>query len=71
MNVLDYAVTVERLREEDRGGFVAYAPDLPGCMSDRETQEEAIQNLRDAIIAWIEEAEELGREIPPSISAFP
>jgi antitoxin HicB len=64
MNVLDYPVLVERLSDDDGGGFVAYAIDLPGCMSDGETQEEAIENLRDAIVSWAEQANALGREVP-------
>jgi predicted RNase H-like HicB family nuclease len=38
-------------------------PDLPGCMSDGETPEEALANVRDAVAAWIEEAHELGRSV--------
>jgi len=64
MNVLDYPIQIERLSEEDGGGFAAYAIDLPGCMSDGETQEQAIENVRDAIAAWIEEAAAMGRQIP-------
>jgi antitoxin HicB len=64
MNVLDYPISVRRLSDEDGGGFVAMAPDLPGCMSDGETQEQALANLRDAMEAWLEEASALGREIP-------
>ena len=60
----DYAVVIEPLSKEDGGGFVATVPDLPGCMSDGETREEAARNVADAIAAWIEEAKELGREIP-------
>ncbi len=65
MNVLDYPIHVERLSEEDGGGFAAYAIDLPGCMSDGETQEEALENVRDAIAEWIEQAQAMGRDIPP------
>lgn len=64
MNVLDYPIQIERLSDEDGGGFAAYAIDLPGCMSDGETQEEAIENVRDAIAEWIEEAIAIGRKIP-------
>jgi predicted RNase H-like HicB family nuclease len=39
-------------------------------MSDGETQEEAIANLRDAIVSWIEEAERLGREIPKPMATY-
>lgn len=64
MNVLDYPIRVERLSEDDGGGFVAYAIDLPGCMSDGKTQEEAIQNLHNAISEWLDEAAAMGRDIP-------
>jgi hypothetical protein len=37
-----YNVVVEPLSKEDGGGFVATVPDLPGCMSDGETEAEAI-----------------------------
>jgi antitoxin HicB len=40
-------------------------PDLPGCISDGETYEEAIANARDAFAAWMAAHEEDGREIPP------
>lgn len=59
-----YPIVVVPLPEDDGGGFVGYAPDLLGCMSDGETQEEATSNLRDAIDEWLLEAKELGREIP-------
>jgi antitoxin HicB len=61
---LDYPVIIEPLSAEDGGGFVAAVPDLPGCMSDGETPEEALSNVRDAIAAWIDEALALGRPIP-------
>ncbi len=61
---LDYPVVIEPLTAEDGGGFIAAVPDLPGCMSDGETPEEALDNVRDAIAAWIDEARALGRSIP-------
>ena len=64
MNKLEYTVIVEPLSAEDGGGFIATVPDLPGCMSDGETPEEAIANTQDAIAAWIEAAKDLGRNIP-------
>jgi len=62
---LDYPVLIAPLSEDDGGGFLATVPDLPGCMTDGETPEEALANVPDAIAAWIEAAEELGRTIPP------
>ena len=43
---------------------MAYAPDLPGCMSDGETDSEALNNLRLAVDEWCDEAKRLNREIP-------
>lgn len=54
MAKLDYSVLIEPLSPEDGGGFLASIPDLPGCMSDGETPEEALFNVQDAIAGWIE-----------------
>jgi antitoxin HicB len=64
MNKLKYPVIISPLSEDDGGGFLATVPDLPGCMSDGETPEEAIANVQDAIAVWLEAAQDLGREIP-------
>ena len=63
-NRLEYAVLIAPLSVADGGGFSAVVPDLPGCMSDGETPEEAVVNVQDAILAWIEAARDLGRDIP-------
>jgi predicted RNase H-like HicB family nuclease len=64
----EYPVLIKPLPPEEGGGFPASAPALPGCMSDGETREEAARNITDAIRAWVEEAQSLGRPIPePSI----
>jgi antitoxin HicB len=59
-----YNVEVERLSEADGGGLVAIVPYLPGCMSDGETEFEAIQNAQDAIECWLEAAREYRQPIP-------
>ncbi len=64
MNRLSYPVVVQPLKDEDGGGFVATVPDLPGCMSDGETPEEALLNVQDAIAAWIEAAQDMGQKVP-------
>jgi predicted RNase H-like HicB family nuclease len=61
---LEYAVRIERLAESDGGGYLALVPDLPGCMSDGETPEEALKNVQDAIESWIEAAKESKLDIP-------
>jgi antitoxin HicB len=60
----DYPIVIEPLSGEDGGGFLATVPDLPGCMSDGDTREDAARNIADAIAAWVEEATRLGRAIP-------
>ena len=62
---LEYPVILSPLPPEDGGGFCAVVTDLPGCMSDGETPEEAIANVEDAIAAWIESAKDMGRPVPP------
>ena len=61
---LEYPVIIAPLSAQDGGGFSAVVPDLPGCMSDGETPEEALVNVQDAIAAWIETARDLGRLVP-------
>ena len=46
------------------GRFVAEVPELPGCMADGETYEQAVQNAQIIISEWIEPAKSLNREIP-------
>lgn len=60
----EYAVLVRPLPEEDGGGWVATVPDLPGCMSDGSTMQEAIENVGGAIESWKEACAENGRSVP-------
>lgn len=64
MKPIDYSIEIRPLSEEDGGGFLAIAPDLPGCMSDGETLEEAVHEVVDAIESWISVAKEFGDPIP-------
>lgn len=64
MSTLEYPIVVEPLPTEDGGGFVATVPDLPGCMSDGATPEEAVSNVQDAIVTWIEAAHDLRHAVP-------
>jgi len=49
--------------EKDQS-YIVEAPELPGCMSDGETYEEALRNIQLIISEWKETAKELGRKIP-------
>jgi predicted RNase H-like HicB family nuclease len=44
--------------------FVAEVPELPGCMADGSTYEEALTNARLVIDEWVETAKAIGREVP-------
>ena len=46
------------------GGWVAEVPSLPGCISQGETKEHVIENVRDAIQTWIEGAQSVGMKVP-------
>ena len=42
----------------DEGGYAAYVPALPGCVSEGDTLDEARQNIREAIELYMEPLEE-------------
>ena len=49
--------------EEDQA-FIAEVPELPGCMADGVTYQEAVSHVEVIIKEWMETACELGRPIP-------
>ncbi|MDJ1183075.1 type II toxin-antitoxin system HicB family antitoxin [Roseofilum casamattae] len=58
---LKYPIT---LYPEAEGGYTVAIADLPGCLSQGDTLEEAVANIQDAKMAWIETAWECGDDIP-------
>ncbi|BCV24012.1 type II toxin-antitoxin system HicB family antitoxin [Gelria sp. Kuro-4] len=58
---LPYKVVLHPAQE---GGYVAEIPDLPGCLTQGETIEEAINMIQDAKVCWLRSALEDGVEIP-------
>ena len=52
------------LSRAEGGGWLATIPDLPGCTGDGDTEVEAIADVREAALGWIEAALEMGRAIP-------
>ena len=60
----EYPVVLRPLAPEDGGGWIALVPDLPGCMSDGESADEALHNVKDAIEEWKDAAAHLGRPVP-------
>ena len=45
------------LEPSDEGGFTVFVPALPGCVSEGETREEALANIREAIELYLEPSE--------------
>ncbi len=65
-----YRFTVRPLSKEEGGGYLVEYPDIPGCMSDGETIEEAIANGREALRDCVAVFQESGRKVPkPGIDA--
>jgi len=60
----NYPFEIHPLSEEDGGGFLITFPDLPGCMADGATPEEAISEGRDAFQCWMQAHLEDGRPAP-------
>ena len=42
------------LEPSDEGGFTAYVPSLPGCISEGDTVEDALANIQEAIRLYLE-----------------
>jgi predicted RNase H-like HicB family nuclease len=49
---------------EEDNSYIAEVPELPGCMADGKTYQEALNNAEIIISEWIETAKQLGRPIP-------
>lgn len=49
---------------DDDQAFIAEVPELPGCMADGKTYQEAVANTEVVMGEWIERAKELGRTVP-------
>lgn len=60
--VLEYNVV---FTTEDEGGFSAYVPDLPGCISQGETFEETQGNIKEAIELYLESTDDGLYEVTP------
>ena len=61
---LKYPFEIRQLSEEEGGGYLISFPDLPGCISDGDTIEEAIKSGMDAMNSWLETAKEFNDPIP-------
>lgn len=56
---MKYLVQIEE--DKESGGYAVWCPTLSGCVSQGETMEEAIENIKDAILLYLESMEDLKR----------
>lgn len=52
------------LELNELGGYTATVPSLPGCISEGDTKEEAIANIREAIELYLESLQADGEPVP-------
>ena len=57
-----YALVIWYSKQDE--AYLVEVPELPGCMADGETPEEAVQAAQTAIRLWIEGARKVGRPVP-------
>ena len=62
---MNYCILLKYSAEEKR--YVVTVPDLPGCMADGESPNEAYENAKIVIREWIETAQAAGRTIPEPV----
>ena len=60
-----YSVRLSKLSEDDGGGWIAFVPELQGCLADGESPDEAYTNLKEVVSLWLQVAEEAGKKILP------
>ena len=60
-----YRVLIE---QDEDDVYVAEVPALPGCISQGKTRSEAIDNIKQAIIGYLESLQAHGEPVPPSIT---
>lgn len=63
--MVKYRVIIE---PDEDGIYVVEVPSLPGCISQGRTRTEAIDNIKDAIAAYLESLDAHGEPVPPPIS---
>lgn len=64
MKFEDYPIQIAPLPADDGGGYLVTFPDLPGCIADGETIDEAISESKDAFEAWAMAEQQDKGELP-------
>jgi antitoxin HicB len=68
---LPYTFIIQPYQDESEFYYVGKVLELDGCMTDGETREEALSNLREAMEGWIETKLENGFNVPEPITETP
>lgn len=55
------------IEQDEDGVYVVSVPELPGCISQGKSREEALANIRDAISGYLASLRKHNEPIPPSI----
>jgi predicted RNase H-like HicB family nuclease len=58
------------LHTAEEGGYWVEVPSLPGCFSQGETKEEALENIKEAIALHIEDMIAAGEEVPADLESI-
>lgn len=66
-NVLEYNAIFQK---EQEGGYSVWVPTLPGCTSQGETFEETLENIKEAIVLYLEDSSENKEEIVNTRNQF-
>jgi len=61
---MKYRVLIE---QDEDGVFIVECPSFPGCISQGKTREEAVLNIQDALVGYLESLRKHNEPIPPSI----
>jgi predicted RNase H-like HicB family nuclease len=61
MKVYDFKILLE---PDETGGYVVTCPSLPGCYSQGDTLDEALENIKEAILLCLEDMQEQDLPIP-------
>ena len=55
------------IKQDEDGVFVSEVPQLPGCISQGDTREDAVANIKDAVLGYVDSLKKHGEPIPVSV----
>ena len=71
MKFEDYPINISPIPGDEGGGYLVTFPDLPGCIADGETIDEAVAEARDAFVTWAMAEQADKGELPTPSSPRP